>query len=356
MRLVVALSLLSALTSPARAEGPDVGLQVEAGRVDVQSSAETEIDKTGGTNAFAIFWRKTMYGGAPQIAFGLQSTKVTGGDEARGFADQNYSVKAGFLDLQYAYGLPAHFGLGVVLRNAFGKGASFDVEKADDSSYAPAFGPLLEYTRHFGSWFMGSHLSYTFDVTLPKRAVNTLLFGLSVGYQLESKKQEEPAAPAPPPPPPPEPTPAPVPEPVAEPAAEPKPQVLANLDAKLVNFAFGSARIKAESKPRVLKIGKALASFGGDIKITVAGHTDSRGSVSYNEFLSEDRAKAVCSLLAEAGVKAGQLTCEGHAFKQPLPDLPTTAPEQRRVELKLSGISDKLAAKINEAIAEAMKP
>lgn len=191
MRRAAALLTAVSLAPLARAAGPDVGVQAELGRVNVESVADTEIDKSGGTNAVAVFWRKTMYGGAPQVALGLQSTKVSGGDEARGFADQEFAVKAGFLDLQYAYDLPAHFGLGLVLRNTFGKGASFDVEKTGDSTYAPAIGPLLEYTRHFGSWFVGSHLSYTFDVNLPKRAVNTFLFGLSLGYQLESQKKDD---------------------------------------------------------------------------------------------------------------------------------------------------------------------
>ena len=50
-----------------------------------------------------------------------------------------------------------------------------------------------------------------------------------------------------------------------------------------------------------------------EAKLEIAGHTDNRGSVSYNRYLSQKRADAVAQYLIEAGVNPDQLntTAEG---------------------------------------------
>lgn len=54
------------------------------------------------------------------------------------------------------------------------------------------------------------------------------------------------------------------------------------------------------------------------MRIEVQGHTDSRGSVSYNQRLSERRAKAVVEYLTSKGVNSKRLTYKGYGDTQPI--------------------------------------
>ncbi|WP_288739902.1 OmpA family protein [uncultured Rheinheimera sp.] len=69
--------------------------------------------------------------------------------------------------------------------------------------------------------------------------------------------------------------------------------------------------------------------------ILVIGHTDDTGSAEYNQTLSEQRAKAVVSLLAKQGFNAEQLYFQGAGEGRPVADNSTQAGRDmnRRVEL-----------------------
>lgn len=69
--------------------------------------------------------------------------------------------------------------------------------------------------------------------------------------------------------------------------------------------------------------------------ILVIGHTDNTGSAEYNQTLSEQRAKAVVSLLAKQGFNAEQLYFQGAGEGRPVADNSTQAGRDmnRRVEL-----------------------
>lgn len=69
--------------------------------------------------------------------------------------------------------------------------------------------------------------------------------------------------------------------------------------------------------------------------ILVIGHTDNTGSAEYNQALSEQRAKAVVSLLAKQGFNAEQLYFQGAGEGRPVADNTTQAGRDmnRRVEL-----------------------
>jgi len=56
----------------------------------------------------------------------------------------------------------------------------------------------------------------------------------------------------------------------------------------------------------------------GDLKIQVAGHADYIGSESYNQGLSERRAKMVIDMLEKAGIDASRLTSIGYGKTKPL--------------------------------------
>ena len=87
----------------------------------------------------------------------------------------------------------------------------------------------------------------------------------------------------------------------------------------LINFDFDSAEIRPESYPLLDEFGKAL-KFGlaGGV-FMVAGHTDSQGSESYNQDLSERRANSVANyLMVRHGIKSNRLIMKGYGETKPI--------------------------------------
>ncbi len=76
--------------------------------------------------------------------------------------------------------------------------------------------------------------------------------------------------------------------------------------------------------------------------IVVAGHTDSRGSDSYNQALSERRANSVAQYLLQKGVAAARIDAVGFGEKHPIADNGTAEGRalNRRVELSLIPITE----------------
>ena len=74
-----------------------------------------------------------------------------------------------------------------------------------------------------------------------------------------------------------------------------------------------------------------------EINVEIGGHTDSVGSDSYNQKLSEQRAKAVCDYLISQGVDKARLSYKGYGESEPIATNETEAGRQRnrRVELKI---------------------
>ena len=58
-----------------------------------------------------------------------------------------------------------------------------------------------------------------------------------------------------------------------------------------MNFDYNSDNIGAKAAPQVSALGQALSS--SESKGGIAGHTDAKGSETYNQGLSERRAEAV---------------------------------------------------------------
>jgi len=149
--------------------------------------------------------------------------------------------------------------------------------------------------------------------------------------------------PAPPPPapaprqqaaPPPAPTPAPAPPPPAPPPA-PEPQRAAPAPAPAppppapaprtimtfrgVLFAFNKATLTAAARDTVQRAVAYLKEHP-DERIEVQGHTDSIGSVAYNQGLSERRANAVRERLISQGIAANRITTKGFGKSEPVAD------------------------------------
>lgn len=100
-----------------------------------------------------------------------------------------------------------------------------------------------------------------------------------------------------------------------------------------VNFAFDSAELTSEAKA---KLDEAASTLNANslVNVKVVGHTDSIGTDSYNQGLSERRAAAVVDYLGNNGVSAARLSSEGMGESQPIADNTTDDGryQNRRVE------------------------
>lgn len=127
------------------------------------------------------------------------------------------------------------------------------------------------------------------------------------------------------------------PEPMAEPAPvaeEPAQVVRVELDVK---FDFDKAQVKEESYGDI----KNLADFMNQYpqtNTTVEGHTDSVGTDTYNQKLSEKRASAVREVLVnQYGVEGQRVNAAGYGETQPVADNATESGRaiNRRVEAQV---------------------
>jgi outer membrane protein OmpA-like peptidoglycan-associated protein len=115
--------------------------------------------------------------------------------------------------------------------------------------------------------------------------------------------------------------------------------VIVNLPDVL--FEFGRAELTPEAHVKVRDIAEVLNSTAQDRRIAVEGHTDSVGSASFNQELSEDRAENVTLALEHSGVSSGRITTRGYGERYPIApntyadgtDNPAGRAKNRRVEV-----------------------
>jgi outer membrane protein OmpA-like peptidoglycan-associated protein len=102
-----------------------------------------------------------------------------------------------------------------------------------------------------------------------------------------------------------------------------------------VNFDYNSDHIGSKASPQVTALGEALSS--SDLKggtFILAGHTDAKGSETYNQGLSERRAEAVMRFLSEKyGIDASNLVTVGYGKTQLKNPAGPFASENRRVQV-----------------------
>lgn len=78
-------------------------------------------------------------------------------------------------------------------------------------------------------------------------------------------------------------------------------------------FEIGKATISAKDKARIKLLAEAIVAGGSDYTYEVGGYADKKtGSASWNNKLSEKRAKAVYDLLVAEGVPASQLELKAY--------------------------------------------
>ena len=84
-----------------------------------------------------------------------------------------------------------------------------------------------------------------------------------------------------------------------------------------IYFDVASSSIKSESYAVLNEIVEILDA-NNNAMIQIAGHTDSDGSESYNQTLSEQRAASVKNYLVDHGIAASRLTTVGYGENQPV--------------------------------------
>jgi len=120
----------------------------------------------------------------------------------------------------------------------------------------------------------------------------------------------------------------------ANPAVTTPPPPAAAVALGKVQFEYNSARLTPEAKQVLQRVAEALKS--GELqayKYQIEGHTDSRGSANYNKQLSERRAQAVKTFLAQAGVNPSRLTAVGRGSEAPYDKEHPDSSVNRRVEV-----------------------
>ena len=100
-----------------------------------------------------------------------------------------------------------------------------------------------------------------------------------------------------------------------------------------VYFEYNRAVIRDVSFPILNTVAQVMRDFP-DITIEIQGHTDSRGSDSYNLRLSGERAESVRQYLIQQGIPAHRMTAQGYGETRPIDNNRTDAgrSNNRRVE------------------------
>jgi outer membrane protein OmpA-like peptidoglycan-associated protein len=108
------------------------------------------------------------------------------------------------------------------------------------------------------------------------------------------------------------------------------------------NITFGTDRsaVRADFYDVLNSVAQVLKEFD-KTAIKVAGHTDSTGSDSYNQTLSEERAQSVQQYLISRNVAPARIQSVGYGERYPVASNDTEAGRQanRRVELELVPIT-----------------
>jgi outer membrane protein OmpA-like peptidoglycan-associated protein len=100
-----------------------------------------------------------------------------------------------------------------------------------------------------------------------------------------------------------------------------------------LNFETGSANLTAAARTQALVFARSLLMPQlRNMRFLIEGHTDSVGVRARNIDLSQRRAQTLADFLAAAGVGRDRLVVRGYGPDRPLPNLPSTAGENRRVE------------------------
>ena len=127
----------------------------------------------------------------------------------------------------------------------------------------------------------------------------------------------------------------PAPEPIPEPTPEPPRQETFVFDSGRLNFDFD----KSVVKPQYFELLRNVKDYAeqNDFRLTIIGHTDSKGTDAYNMALGMRRAIAVRDKLIEFGLDPARvLSVESRGESEPIAPNDTDQGrfENRRIEFK----------------------
>lgn len=119
-----------------------------------------------------------------------------------------------------------------------------------------------------------------------------------------------------------------------------------------VLFGFDKSGLTSDSKNSLDKLVTVLGGYP-DTDIEIQGHTDSKGTSTYNQNLSVERASAVSNYLVSKNIQRSRLTVVGYGESLPkyLNDTEAGRTENRRVEFLIAA-NEKM---ISDAEKEASK-
>lgn len=106
-----------------------------------------------------------------------------------------------------------------------------------------------------------------------------------------------------------------------------------------ITFEVNSSEVQAGFIGTLQSVAKVVEEYENTL-VTVSGHTDSTGSESYNQLLSEQRATSVAQVILREGIAVERVAAIGYGESYPIADNATAAgrAENRRVEITLDAI------------------
>lgn len=198
-----------------------------------------------------------------------------------------------------------------------------------DNSTHVLVGAGLEYMTRIGLGIRAEAISYEEDARYAQ---------LGVVYRT-GKRESRPVqiVKAPEPEPTPIPTPTPIPVPAIVVAEPPAPidtcsEFSGTLDG--VNFHSDSDQLTGDARAVLDGVAYRLNECDS-VPVRITAHTDSVGADSYNQSLSERRARSVVTYLQSRGIDTGRLDAQAYGESQPIDtnDTPEGRRRNRRVEL-----------------------
>jgi len=116
-------------------------------------------------------------------------------------------------------------------------------------------------------------------------------------------------------------------------------QIILNMPSN-ITFATAEAQVQPRFNETLVAVALVLKKFDKTI-VDVYGHTDSQGDDAYNLSLSQRRAVAVATVLANQGIDQRRFFIEGKGESSPIASNATEAgrAQNRRVEIQISPIN-----------------
>lgn len=128
--------------------------------------------------------------------------------------------------------------------------------------------------------------------------------------------------------------------------------IVVSFDSGLL-FDFDKSDVKSETRKNLDKLASSLKNYK-DTEVKILGHTDNKGTATYNQDLSERRAGSVKTYLTSQGVQGSRLLTMGYGESDPVATNNTEDGRSlnRRVEIVLVADEDlKAQATKNEISA-----